>query len=63
MTIGDRIDSTVDKAKGKANQAAGEFRGDQDQELRGQGQELKGDLRDVKTDVKETLKGGSRREP
>ena len=56
MTIGDRIDSAVDKTKGKTNQAVGEFTGDKDQKARGHAQELKGDLRDIKTDVKDALK-------
>lgn len=57
MTIGDRIDSTVNKAKGKGNQVAGDLTGDEDRRLKGQGQELKGDLQDVKADIKDTLKG------
>lgn len=56
MTIRDRLDSTKDKIKGKANQAAGELRDDDEQKLRGHGQELKGDLKDVGTDVKESLR-------
>lgn len=56
MTLGDRIDSAVDKAKGKANQAGGRLTGDRDQERRGRAQELKGDLRDVKTDIKDAFK-------
>lgn len=57
MSIGDRIDSKIDRAKGKANEIAGEARGDEDQRLRGKGQRLRGDARDVVTDVKDTLKG------
>lgn len=56
MTIGDRIDNAKDKVKGKANQAAGELRGDEEQKARGRAQEFKGDLKDVGTDVKESLK-------
>lgn len=57
MTVGDRIDSTLDRTKGRANEIAGEARGDDDQKLRGKGQRLRGDARDVATDVKDTLKG------
>lgn len=56
MTIGERIDSTVNKAKGKGNQVAGDLTGDDDRRLKGHGQELKGDLQDVKTDIKDALK-------
>jgi len=56
MTIGDRIDSTKDRIKGKTNQAAGEARGDDRQKMRGHGQEVKGDLKDLKTDVNESLR-------
>lgn len=56
MTIGERIDSSVSKMKGKGNQVAGDLTDDKDRRLKGQGQELKGDLQDVKTDVKDALK-------
>lgn len=56
MTMEDRIDSAKDKLKGKANQAAGELRGDERQKMRGHAQEIKGDLKDVGTDVKESFK-------
>jgi len=56
MTIGERIDNSINKAKGKANQAAGDMRDDPEQERRGRMQELKGDVGDVVTDVKEAFK-------
>lgn len=56
MTIEERIDSAKDKIKGKANQAAGEMRGDESQKRKGRAQELKGHLKDVKTDIKESLR-------
>ena len=60
MTIGDRVDNTISKAKGKGNQVAGDLTGDERQRTRGHMQELKGDLGDVKADVKDALKGDRR---
>lgn len=56
MTIEERIDSAKDKIKGKANQAAGELRGDEPQKRKGRAQEFKGHLKDVSTDIKESLR-------
>lgn len=56
MTIRDRIDSSIDKTKGKTNQVAGDLKGDEKQKLKGHAQELKGHLKDAGTDIKESFK-------
>lgn len=56
MTIGEKIDSTKDKLKGKANKIVGEVRGDKEQKEKGQLQGIKGDLEELESDIKESFK-------
>ena len=57
MGIGDKIENAAESAAGKAKEAVGEHRGDEDLANEGRGDQTKADLKQAGEKVKDVFKG------
>ena len=57
MVDKDRIEGSVEQAKGKAKEVAGKLTGDSKLESEGQGDQVKGKIQNTIGGIKDTLRG------
>lgn len=57
MNMEDKIKNAAQDAKGKANEAVGEARGNEEQRQEGKGQQAGADLKKAAENVKDAFKG------